>query len=132
MKKFFLSIFLLFSILTYSKGHIEEITAPKPIRSNKEKTVFITGFPTDFETAISYILENDYDWNVAIINNNGTDSFSIECRSLYYRDFKGYEGIVQFTDLRTGKKIAYYEFSSEKFDNIIINILDYMNYILGN
>ena len=124
MKKFFLSIFLLFSILTYSKGHIEEITAPKPIRSNKEKTVF--------ETAISYILENDYDWNVAIINNNGTDSFSIECRSLYYRDFKGYEGIVQFTDLRTGKKIAYYEFSSEKFDNIIINILDYMNYISGN
>lgn len=104
MKKFFLSIFLLFSILTYSKGHIEEITAPKPIRSNKEKTVFITGFPTDFETAISYILENDYDWNVAIINNNGTDSFSIEYRSLYYRDFKGYEGIVQFTDLRTGKK----------------------------
>ena len=132
MKKFFLSIFLLFSILTYSKGHIEEITAPKPIRSNKEKTVFITGFPTDFETAISYILENDYDWNVAIINNNGTDSFSIECRNLYYRDFKGYEGIVQFTDLRTGKRIAYYEFSSEKFDNIIINILDYMNYISGN
>ena len=98
----------------------------------KKKTVFISGFPTDFETAISYILENDYGWNVAIINNNGTDSFSIECRSLYYRDFKGYEGIVQFTDLRTGKRIGYYEFSSEKFDNIIINILDYMNYISGN
>ena len=106
MKKFFLSIFLLFSILTYSKGHIEEITTPKPIRSSKEKTVFISGFPTDFETAISYILENDYGWNVAIINNNETDSFSIECRSLYYRDFKGYEGIVQFTDLRTGKRIG--------------------------
>ena len=71
-------------------------------------------------------------WNVAIINNNGTDSFSIECRSLHYRDFKGYEGIIQFTDLRTGKRIGYYEFSSEKFDNIIINILDYMNYISGN
>ena len=131
-KNFFYQSFYYFLFLLISKGHIEEITAPKPIRSNKEKTVFITGFPTDFETVISYILENDYDWNVAIINNNGTDSFSIECRSLYYRDFKGYEGIVQFTDLRTGKRIGYYEFSSEKFDNIIINILDYMNYISEN
>ena len=114
MKKFFLLIFLLFSILTYSKGHIEEITTPKHIRQSKEKTVFISGFPTDFETAISYILENDYGWNVAIINNNETDSFSIECRSLYYRDFKGYEGIVQFTDLRTGKEITRYNFKRKQ------------------
>ena len=41
MKKIFLSIFLLISILTYSKGDIEEITAPKPIRSSKEKTPLI-------------------------------------------------------------------------------------------
>ena len=129
MKKILLSILLLFTLVAC--GNLETYHTPSALKKG-QKTVFITGFPTDFETAISYILENDYDWNVAIINNNGTDSFSIECRSLYYRDFKGYEGIVQFTDLRTGKRIGYYEFSSEKFDNIIINILDYMNYISGN
>ena len=47
MKKIFLSIFLLFSILTYSAGHIEELSQPKPIKSNKEKIVSITGFPSD-------------------------------------------------------------------------------------
>lgn len=48
---------------------------------------------------------------------------------MYYRDFKGYEGIVQFTDLRTGKRIGYYEFEAEKFDDIISNVLEYMDYI---
>ena len=38
MKKNFLSIFLLFSILTYSAGHIEEISQLRAIRSNKEFT----------------------------------------------------------------------------------------------
>ena len=38
MKKNFLSIFLLFSILTYGAGHIEEISQLRAIRSNKEFT----------------------------------------------------------------------------------------------
>ena len=52
MKKLFLSIFLLFSILTYSVGHVEEISQPRAIRSNKEKVVSLTGFPSDFENTI--------------------------------------------------------------------------------
>ena len=52
MKKKFLSIFLLFSILTYAAGHIQEISQPRAIRSNKEKIVSLTGFPSDFENTI--------------------------------------------------------------------------------
>ena len=59
MKKIFLSIFLLFSILTYSAGHIEELSQPKPIKSNKEKVVSITGFPSDFENTLEGILESN-------------------------------------------------------------------------
>ena len=115
MKKIFLSIFLLFSILTYSAGHIEELSQPKPIKSNKEKVVSITGFPSDFENTLEGILENELGWKTSQRNN----SFSIECMRIYYNEsesYKGYEGIIRFTDLRTGKRIGYYEFSSEKFD----------------
>ena len=52
MKKKFLSIFLLFSILTYAAGHIQEISQLRTIRSNKEKIVSLTGFPSDFENTI--------------------------------------------------------------------------------
>ena len=131
MKKIFLSIFLLFSILTYSAGYIEEISQPRPIRSNKEKVVSITGFPSDFENTLEGMLENELGWKTSNTNN----SFSIEGFDIRFNEsekYKGYEGIIRFTDLRTGKRIGYYEFSSEKFDNIIINILDYMNYISGN
>ncbi|WP_269090031.1 hypothetical protein [Fusobacterium canifelinum] len=44
MKKI-LSIFLLFSILTYSAGHVEKISQLGAIRSNKEKVVSLIGFP---------------------------------------------------------------------------------------
>ena len=55
MKKIFLSIFLLFSILTYSAGYIEEISQPRPIKSNKEKVVSLTGFPSDFENTLYWV-----------------------------------------------------------------------------
>ena len=128
MKKIFLSIFLLFSILTYSAGHIEELSQPKPIKSNKEKVVSIIGFPSDFENTLEGMLENELGWKISQRNN----SFSIECMRIYYNEsesYEGYEGVIRFTDLRTGKRIGYYEFEAEKFDNVIANILDYMDYI---
>ena len=131
MKKYIFLAFLLFSCIIYSKGYIEEISTPKPIK-NSDKTVFITGFPVDFETTIEGLLEEELAWKVAIAKSNGEDAFAIEAFDIRYKDFRGYSGVVRFTDLRTGKRIGYYEFSSEKFDNIIINILDYMNYISGN
>ena len=128
MKKIFLSIFLLFSILTYSAGYIEEISQPRPIRSNKEKVVSITGFPSDFENTLEGMLENELGWKTSNTNN----SFSIEGFDIHFNEsekYKGYEGIIRFTDLRTGKRIGYYEFEAEKFDNVITNVLDYMDYI---
>ena len=128
MKKIFLSIFLLFSILTYSAGYIEEISQPRPIRSNKEKVVSITGFPSDFENTLEGMLENDLGWKTSNTNN----SFSIEGFDIHFNEsekYKGYEGIIRFTDLRTGKRIGYYEFKAEKFNDVIINILEYIDYI---
>ena len=128
MKKIFLSIFLLFSILTYSAGHIEELSQPKPIKSNKEKVVSITGFPSDFENTLEGMLENELGWKTSNTNN----SFSIEGFDIHFNEsekYKGYEGIIRFTDLRTGKRIGYYEFKAEKFNDVIINILEYIDYI---
>ena len=128
MKKIFLSIFLLFSILTYSAGHIEELSQPKPIKSNKEKVVSITGFPSDFENTLEGMLENELGWKISNRNN----SFSIEGFNIRFNEsesYKGDEGIIRFTDLRTGKRIGYYEFEAEKFDNVIANVLDYIDYI---
>ena len=128
MKKIFLSIFLLFSILTYSAGHIEELSQPRAIRSNKEKVVSITGFPSDFENTLEGMLENELGWKTSNRNN----SFSIEGFNICFNEsesYKGYEGIIRFTDLRTGKRIGYYEFEAEKFDDIISNVLEYMDYI---
>ena len=128
MKKIFLSIFLLFSILTYSAGHIEELSQPKPIKSNKEKVVSITGFPSDFENTLEGMLENELGWKTSNTNN----SFSIEGFDIHFNEsekYKGYEGIIKFTDLRTGKRIGYYEFKAEKFNDVIINILEYIDYI---
>lgn len=127
MKKIFLSIFLLFSILTYSAGHVEEITQPRPIKSNREKVVSITGFPSDFENTLEGLLENELGWKIS----NRNSSFSIECMGVSYSELgtRGYNGVIRFTDLRTGKRIGYYEFSDEQFDNVIANVLDYMDYI---
>ena len=128
MKKIFLSIFLLFSVLTYSAGHVEEISQPRAIRSNKEKVVSLTGFPSDFENTLEGMLENELGWKTSNTNN----SFSIEGFDIRFNEsekYKGYEGLIRFTDLRTGKRIGYYEFEAEKFDDIISNVLEYMDYI---
>ena len=126
MKKIFLSIFLLFSILTYSAGHIEELSQPKPIKSNKEKVVSITGFPSDFENTLEGMLENDLGWKTSNTNN----SFSIEGFDICFNEsekYKGYEGIIRFTDLRTGKEFARYKFRIAEPDNVqkeIVKILE--------
>ena len=126
MKKIFLSIFLLFSILTYSAGYIEEISQPRPIRSNKEKVVSITGFPSDFENTLEGLLENKLGWKTSNTNN----SFSIEGFDIRFNEsekYKGYEGIIRFTDLRTGKEFARYKFRIADPDNVqkeIVRILE--------
>ena len=95
MKKIFLSIFLLFSILTYSAGHIEELSQPRAIRSNKEKVVSIIGFPSDFENTLEGMLENELGWKISQRNN----SFSIECMRIYYMSLKVTKVMKELLDL---------------------------------
>lgn len=112
-EKKFLSIFLLFSILTYGAGHIEEI-------------VSLTGFPSDFENTLEGLLENELGWKTSNTNN----SFSIEGFDIRFNEsekYKGYEGIIRFTDLRTGKEFARYKFRIAEPDNVqkeIVKILE--------
>jgi len=82
----------------------------------------------NFENTLEGLLENKLGWKTSNTNN----SFSIEGFDIRFNEsekYKGYEGIIRFTDLRTGKRIGYYEFEAEKFDNVIANVLDYMDYI---
>ena len=125
-EKKILSIFLLFSILTYGAGHIEEISQLRAIRSNKEKIVSLTGFPSDFENTLEGLLENELGWKTSNTNN----SFSIEGFDIHFNEsekYKGYEGIIRFTDLRTGKEFARYKFRIAEPDNVqkeIVKILE--------
>ena len=134
MKKIFLFVLMLFAFVACSSTQF--IHDAKPITKD-EKTVLIQYFPTDFEIDLEKALENNF-WKVSVVSNKDTSSpslksnFAITCESLYPDYLGTHQGVIKFSDLRTGKRIAYYEFSSEKFDNIIINILDYMNYISGN
>ena len=134
MKKIFLSILMLFAFVACSSTQF--VHDAKPI-TKEEKTVLIQYFPSEFEIDLEKALENNF-WKVSVVSNKDTSSpslksnFAITCEGIGPDYLGTHQGVIKFSDLRTGKRIAYYEFSSEKFDNIIINILDYMNYISGN
>ena len=80
----------------------------------------------NFENTLEGLLENKLGWKTSNTNN----SFSIEGFDIRFNEsekYKGYEGIIRFTDLRTGKEFARYKFRIAEPDNVqkeIVKILE--------
>ena len=86
----------------------------------------LRAFSSDFENTLESLLENELGWKTSNTNN----SFSIEGFDIRFNEsekYKGYEGIIRFTDLRTGKEFARYKFRIAEPDNVqkeIVKILE--------
>lgn len=129
MKKIFLSILMLFAFVACSSTQfVHEV---KPI-TKAEKTVLIQYFPTEFEIDLEKALENNF-WKVSVVSNKDTSSpslksnFSITCESLYPDYLGTYQGVIKYSDLRTGKRIAVYKFKVSTKSAIIENIIKTMD-----
>lgn len=85
---------------------------------------------------IEKTLENNF-WKVSVVSNKDTSSpslksnFVITCESLYADYLGTYQGIIKFSDLRTGKRIAVYKFKVSTKSAIIENIIKTMDSIPG-
>ena len=101
-----------------------------------KKTVLIQYFPTDFEIDLEKALENNF-WKVSVVSNKDTSSpslksnFAITCESLYPDYLGTHQGVIKFSDLRTGKRIAVYKFKVATKSGIIENIIKTMESIPG-
>ena len=133
MKKFFLFVLMLFAFVACSSTQF--IHDAKPITKD-EKTVLIQYFPTDFEIDLEKALENNF-WKVSVVSNKDTSSpslksnFAITCESLYPDYLGTHQGVIKFSDLRTGKRIAVYKFKVATKSGIIENIIKTMDSIPG-
>ena len=125
MKKILLAILLLFTLVAC--GNLETYHTPPALKKG-QKTVRLVNFPIAFEGSLTKELEKK-GWDV-YVGNSGNQSIKVECSNFDFDMLYGFrQGSLKFIDLRTGKRIGYYEFSEEQFDNVIANILDYMDYI---
>ena len=133
MKKIFLFVLMLFAFVACSSTQF--IHDAKPITKD-EKTVLIQYFPTDFEIDLEKALENNF-WKVSVVSNKDTSSpslksnFAITCESLYSDYLGTHQGVIKFSDLRTGKRIAVYKFKVATKSGIIENIIKTMDSIPG-
>ena len=133
MKKIFLSILMLFAFVACSSTQF--VHDAKPI-TKAEKTVLIQYFPTEFEIALEKALENNF-WKVSVVSNKDTSSpslksnFAITCEGIGADYLGTYQGIIKFSDLRTGKRIAVYKFKVSTKSAIIENIIKTMDSIPG-
>ena len=81
-------------------------------------------------------LENNF-WKVSVVSNKDTSSpslksnFAITCESLYPDYLGTHQGVIKFSDLRTGKRIAVYKFKVATKSGIIENIIKTMESIPG-
>ena len=88
------------------------------------------------EIDLEKTLENNF-WKVSVVSNKDTSSpslksnFVITCESLYADYLGTYQGIIKFSDLRTGKRIAVYKFKVSTKSAIIENIIKTMDSIPG-
>jgi len=112
MKKIFLFVLMLFAFVACSSTQF--IHDAKPITKD-EKTVLIQYFPTDFEIDLEKTLENNF-WKVSVVSNKDTSSpslksnFAITCEGIGPDYLGTHQGVIKFSDLRTGKRIAVYKF----------------------
>ena len=133
MKKIFLSILMLFAFVACSSTQF--VHDAKPITKD-EKTVLIQYFPTEFEIDLEKTLENNF-WKVSVVSNKDTSSpslksnFAITCEGIGADYLGTYQGIIKFSDLRTGKRIAVYKFKVSTKSAIIENIIKTMDSIPG-
>jgi len=121
MKKIFLFVLMLFAFVACSSTQF--IHDAKPITKD-EKTVLIQYFPTDFEIDLEKALENNF-WKVSVVSNKDTSSPSLKS------NFATHQGVIKFSDLRTGKRIAVYKFKVATKSGIIENIIKTMESIPG-
>ena len=133
MKKIFLFVLMLFAFVACSSTQF--IHDAKPITKD-EKTVLIQYFPTDFEIDLEKALENNF-WKVSVVANKDSASPSVKsniavtCDGLYLAHFGTHQGVIKFSDLRTGKRIAVYKFKVATKSGIIENIIKTMDSIPG-
>lgn len=133
MKKIFLFVLMLFAFVACSSTQF--IHDAKPITKD-EKTVLIQYFPTDFEIDLEKTLENNF-WKVSVVSNKDTSSpslksnFAITCESLYPDYLGTHQGVIKFSDLRTGKRIAIYKFNMATRGAIIENIVKTLEALPG-
>ena len=133
MKKIFLFVLMLFAFVACSSTQF--IHDAKPITKD-EKTVLIQYFPTDFEIDLEKALENNF-WKVSVVANKDSASPSVKsniavtCDGLYLAHFGTHQGVIKFSDLRTGKRIAVYKFKVATKSGIIENIIKTMESIPG-
>ena len=133
MKKILLSILMLFAFVACSSTQF--VHDAKPI-TKEEKTVLIQYFPSEFEIDLEKALENNF-WNVSVVSNKDTSSpslksnFVITCEGIGADYLGTYQGIIKFSDLRTGKRIAIYKFKVATKSGIIENIIKTMDSIPG-
>ena len=133
MKRIFLSILMLFAFVACSSTQF--VHDAKPITKD-EKTVLIQYFPTEFEIDLEKTLENNF-WKVSVVSNKDTSSpslksnFVITCESLYADYLGTYQGIIKFSDLRTGKEIARYSFKIADPDDVQKKIIDVLESLPG-
>ena len=121
MKKILLSILMLFAFVACSSTQF--VHDAKPI-TKEEKTVLIQYFPSEFEIDLEKALENNF-WKVSVVSNKDTSSpslksnFVITCEGIGADYLGTYQGIIKFSDLRTRKRVAIYEFMYEKAETIV-------------
>ena len=107
----------------------------KPI-TKEEKTVLIQYFPSEFEIDLEKALENNF-WKVSVVSNKDTSSpslksnFAITCEGIGPDYLGTYQGVIKFSDLRTGKRLAVYKFKVATKSGIIENIIKTMDSIPG-
>ena len=124
MKKIFLSILMLFAFVACSSTQF--VHDAKPI-TKAEKTVLIQYFPTEFEITLDKAVVSNKDTSSPSLKSN----FAITCEGIGADYLGTYQGIIKFSDLRTGKRIAVYKFKVSTKSAIIENIIKTMDSIPG-
>ena len=126
MKKILLAILLLFTLVAC--GNLETYHTPSAINKG-QKTVRLVNFPIDFEGRVTKDLEKK-GWDV-YTGNTGNQAIEVGLYNLKL-DILGYgTGYLKFTDLRTGKEIARYNFKMAQPESIQKKIVDVLQSFPG-
>lgn len=125
MKKLFLLVCIVFSFIACE--NIETLETPPALTKN-QKTVRLQYFPVDFEARLESALEKK-GWTVSV--SIGKESIEVGCYNLTVNVLGYGTGLIKFTDLRTGKRIAVYEFTMADPDVVLNKIVEILQSIPG-